>query len=168
MRHRYQSKKLYTFLFGFLSAACFVCCEPTQQLDDEGFRQLMQNVAIGWSTQNTPLALSSFHEDAIYMQPPDVQYYRGHRQLRPYFDALDQKYQMQFHQLWFDPVSQSGAGEFTFSYQRDTSDVGVVVTQVEGGKIVFWREYLTKGPTDFHQFIDTTNKHWQWHIGNYP
>ena len=128
----------------------------------------MENVALGWSTQDTELALSSFDEDAIYMEPPNIQYYRGHTQLRPYFDALDDTYKMRFHNLWFNKTKQSGVGEYTFSYEKDTADVGIVVVELENGKIKFWREYQRKGPVDFEEFLKIEDKAWQWHIGNYP
>ncbi|MEQ9426762.1 MAG: hypothetical protein RJQ09_20230 [Cyclobacteriaceae bacterium] len=102
------------------------------------------------------------------MEPPNIQYYRGHEQLRPYFDALDSNYKMVFHHLWFNSETQSGAGEYTFSYGKDTSDVGSAVVELENGKIKFWREYQRKGPTDFKDFLKIEGKKWQWHIGNYP
>jgi len=128
----------------------------------------MQNVAEGWSTQNTALAISSFSEDAIYIQPPNIQLYQGHSQLRPYFDELTTEYKMNFHNLWFDENNQTGVGEFTFSYGKDTADVGIVVVELGNGKIKFWREYLIKGPTNFEDFLKIKDKDWIWHIGNYP
>lgn len=152
------------FLFFFITA----CENSEKSLSENEFHHLMNTLAKGWSTQNTDLALSCFTEDAIYMEPPNIQYYRGHKQLRPYFDELDNRYNMKFHNLWFNQTSQSGAGEYTFSYGKDISDVGVVVIELKKGKIKFWREYQQKGPTDFKKFIDTQDKQWEWHIGNYP
>ncbi len=128
----------------------------------------MNNIAEGWSTQNTNLALSSFDENAIYMEPPDIQYFRGHVQLRPYFDALESQHRMEFHHLCFDEASQTGSGEFTFSYGKPNASVGVVIVELEKGKIKFWREYLREGPTDFQEFLKIEDKDWEWHIGNYP
>ena len=102
------------------------------------------------------------------MEPPDIQYFRGHVQLRPYFDALTDDHKMEFHNLWFNEATQSGTGEFTFSFGGDVSTVGVVVVELENGQIKFWREYQRNGPTDFKQFISTEGKDWKWHIGNYP
>ncbi len=136
--------------------------------DENEFQNLMNAVAKGWSTQNTQMALDAFHPDAIYMEPPNIQYYRGHEQLKPYFDELDSTYRMVFHNIWFNSSTQSGAGEYTFSYGKDTSDVGIVVAELANGKIKFWREYQRKGPTDFKDFLRIDNKEWEWHIGNYP
>lgn len=144
------------------------CGDQQSNVTAEEFEHLMHNVAEGWSTQNTEQALGSFSADAIYMEPPNIQYYRGHEQLRPYFDELDHSYKMEFHNLWFNQSTQSGVGEYTFSYGKDTSDVGVVVVELQGRKIKFWREYQVKGPTDFSKFLSTENKEWEWHIGNYP
>jgi len=146
-----------------------IACENSEKvLSENEFNELMENVANGWSIQNTDLALSSFAEDAIYMEPPNIQYYQGHEQLRPYFDELDDKYVMEFHNLWFNKTTQSGAGEYTFSHGSNTSDVGIVVVELDKGKIKFWREYQRKGPTDFKKFLEIENKEWEWHIGNYP
>ena len=70
----------------------FGCKNTEDKISENEFHKLMGNVAEGWSTQNTELALSSFDENAIYMEPPNIQYYRGHTQLRPYFDELDDNY----------------------------------------------------------------------------
>ena len=147
----------------------FISCQQIENgVSEEEFRKLMKNITNGWSTQNTQLALNCFTENAIYIQPPDIQFYQGHSQLKPYFDELTDKHKMRFHNLWFDIKSQTGVGEFTFSYGKETSDVGIVVVELEKGKIKLWREYLTKGQTDFNRFLSTENKEWQWHIGNYP
>jgi len=150
-----------------LSLITVSCQNSENNITEHEFQNLMNNVAEGWSTQNTEQALSSFDEDAIYMEPPNVQYYRGHKQLRPYFDELDSNYKMEFHNLWFNSKTQSGAGEYTFSYGKDTSDVGIVVVEIENRKIKFWREYQRKGPTNFEDFL-SIDKEWEWHIGNYP
>lgn len=144
------------------------CQDSGNTVDEKEYERLMKNIAEGWSTQNTEMALGSFDKDAIYMEPPNNQYFRGHEQLRPYFDELTNTHKMEFHNLWFNSKTQSGAGEFTFSYGEDTSTVGVVIVQLENGKIKFWREYLQTGPTNFKDFLSVENKEWKWHIGNYP
>ncbi len=138
------------------------------KINEDEFQKLMNNIAAAWSTQNTEMALSSFDKDAIYMEPPSSQYFKGHVQLRPYFDELTSRHKMDFHNLWFNSKTQSGTGEFTFSYGEDTAISGVVVVELLGGKIGFWREYLQTGPADFKDFLRIENKDWEWHIGNYP
>ncbi|SHG56092.1 nuclear transport factor 2 family protein [Flagellimonas flava] len=150
-------------------ASFLVSCQDSQNtINEMEYKRLMKNVAEGWSTRNTEMALNSFDEDAIYMEPPNNQYFRGHEQLKAYFDELTDVHKMEFHNLWFNSETQSGTGEFTFSYGKDTATVGVVVVELENGKIKFWREYLQMGPTNFKAFLSIKNKAWKWHIGNYP
>jgi hypothetical protein len=133
------------------------------------FFQLMTRLAEAWSTQDTEAALACFCKDAIYMEPPDVQFYLGHQQLRPYFAALQPGIYMTFHNLCFNEATQIGMGEFTFGMSgKETADVGVVVVELQNGRIKKWREYPRKGPADFEQFRVHEGKEFEWHIGNYP
>jgi ketosteroid isomerase-like protein len=134
----------------------------------EEFRELMERLARAWSTQDTDLGLSCFTEDAVYMEPPDIQLYVGHEQLRPYFAALTTE-TMRFHTLAFDEASQRGAGEYTFGSESAAQrDHGVAVVEVADGRIAVWREYQRKGPASYADFSAVDGKTWQWHIGNYP
>lgn len=158
-----------------MRTSSFICfciltksCNDPQGISASHFKDLMNNVAEGWSNQDTELALGSFHKEVVYMEPPNIQYYSGIDQLRPYFDALEARHSMIFHNLWFDEATQTGAGEYTFSGGGETSDTGMVMVQIRDGKIIFWREYQRKGPTDFSDFIDSENKEWKWTIENYP
>jgi hypothetical protein len=133
------------------------------------FIKLMQRLAEAWSAQDTESALACFTSDAIYMEPPDIQLYQSHEQLRLYFAALVEGTSMTFHHLWFDERSQIGAGEYSFGLQgSDEADHGVVVVEIHESRIAKWREYQQKGPADFKRFVSTENKAWRWHIGNYP
>ena len=152
----------------YIMSFSLVSCQKTARATQADFETIMNKVAEGWSTQNTNMALGSFDEDAIYMEPPNIQYYRGHQQLRPYFGELTPEHKMVFHHLWFDEGTQTGAGEFTFSYGKDIADTGMVMVQLENGKIKFWREYQKKGPANFEDYIAIQPKVWEWHIGNYP
>jgi len=160
-----KMKRLNLFIIVYL---LLFSCKKSTTITEKEFFNIMNNVAQGWSTQNTDLALSSFDDDAIYMEPPNTQYYQGHKQLRPYFDALTTKHTMTFHNLWFNTKTQTGSGEFTFSYGKDIADTGIAVVEINNGKIIFWREYHKKGPSNFKQYISVKNKTWEWHIGNYP
>jgi hypothetical protein len=133
------------------------------------FMQLMTRLAAAWSIQDTEAALSCFCDDAIYMEPPDVQLYMGHEQLRPYFAALRPGIYMTFHNLCFNEPTQTGMGEYTFGMSgKETADVGVIVVELQDGRIKKWREYQRKGPADFDQFSAHEGKEFEWHIGNYP
>ena len=75
-----------------LSLLFLACGQRSQDrekhLDAAAFREMMNRLADGWSQQNTDQALACFTEDAIYIEPPDIQFYKGHSELRPYFAAL--------------------------------------------------------------------------------
>jgi ketosteroid isomerase-like protein len=129
----------------------------------------MARLADAWSCLDTEAALDCFTDDAIYMQPPDQQFYQGRVQLRPYFEALSPGTLMRFHHLWFDAQDQSGAGEFTFGLAGEAlAEHGLAVVELQNGRIAFWREYLQKGPANFQTFLALQGKTWRWHIGNYP
>jgi hypothetical protein len=132
------------------------------------FAELMHQLARGWSTQDTELALACFTADAVYIEPPDIQHFAGQKQLRAYFGALKPGTSMIFHHLWFDEASQTGVGEFSFSiWGREQANHGVCVVELNEGKIAHWREYQRRGPFEHSDFIATAGKDWQWHIGNY-
>jgi hypothetical protein len=135
--------------------------EWVERLDAGGFRELMERVAQGWSTQDTDLPLSAFTEDCMYIEPPDLQYFTGHEQLRPYFDALTPQHFMRFHGLWFDEQAQAGAGEYSFGRTgRDQALHGVVIVELRDGLIAHWREYQRAGPPGFAEFIAIEGKSW--------
>jgi hypothetical protein len=138
-------------------------------MTEGGFRELMERLARAWSTQDTEAGLGCFTEDAVYMEPPDVQLYVGHGELRPYFAALTPGTFMRFHSLAFDEGEQTGLGEYTFGGDgEEIADHGVAVVRLEGDRIGFWREYQRKGPAALPDFLAREGKTWQWHIGNYP
>ena len=133
------------------------------------FRELLERLARAWSTQDTELGLSCFTADAVYTEPPDVQLYVGHEELRPYFAALTPGTSMRFHTIALDEDARRGLGEYTFGHESsDSADHGVAVVDVDDGRIAVWREYQRKGPASFDDFVAVEGKSWQWHIGNYP
>jgi ketosteroid isomerase-like protein len=133
------------------------------------FAALMQQVARAWAALDADAAVACFTPDAVYMQPPNVQFYRGHDQLRAYFGALTPGTFLDFHNLWFDEAKQTGCVEFSFGVRgKPKADHGTIVVELRNGLIAHWREYVQKGPAQFTDFIAITDKDWQWHIGNYP
>jgi limonene-1,2-epoxide hydrolase len=136
---------------------------------ENGFRELIERLARAWSTQDTELGLSCFTENAVYLEPPDIQLYVGHEQLRPYFAALDPGTFMRLHTVAFDVSTERGLAEYSFGDERsETADHGVAVVEVADHRIAVWREYQRKGPSAFAEFIATEGKTFEWHIGNYP
>lgn len=131
------------------------------------FVALMNRVAKGWRTKNTELALSAFADDAVYMEPPDLHLFRGHTELRPFFDAVNPGSSMIWHRLWFDEASGIGAGEYTFhNGERATAAHGVAVVEIRNGKIAVWREYQRRGAIDFEDFLRIDGKRWKWTINS--
>jgi ketosteroid isomerase-like protein len=139
------------------------------RISTQQFEALMERLARAWSEQDTEAGVACFTEDALYREPPDIQLYIGHDQLRPYFAALTPGTYMRFHHLWFNEATQGGAGEYSFGSEGDrVVDHGVAVVEIRDGRIASWREYQRKGTPDFEAFISPEGKTWQWTIANYP
>lgn len=134
-----------------------------QPVSSAAFEALLQRLAQAWSTQDTELGLSCFTDDALYMQPPDLQLYRGHRDLRPLFAVLKPGTFMKFHNIAFNEVRQVGLAEFSFGRDGQAkADHGVAVVHVRQGRIVSWREYFQEGPASFEEFVAVEGKRWKW------
>lgn len=130
---------------------------------------LLEDLAAAWQAQDTEAAVALFTPDAIYMQPPASQLFQGEDELRAYFGALRPGTTMAWHHVWFDPVAQIGAGEFTFGREgSDRATHGVAVVQIRDARISRWHEYLQPGPASREGFLAREGKSWEWHIGNYP
>ena len=117
------------------------------------FQQLMQTVADGWNEGNAHKAANCFSEDAVYVEPPDVQLYRGRAELYEFFggDAgTDIPMQMTWHHLAFNEEEQVGFGEYTF--QMHGRYHGIVVVKIESGLIQHWREYQHRTELDWDAF----------------
>jgi hypothetical protein len=141
----------------------------SREINRDGFDQLMRRVARAWGEQDAAAALACFTPHAVYMQPPDVQFYTGHEQLGAYFGALTPGTYLRLHNLWFDEASQRGCVEFSFGVEGQAeADHGTIVIELHQGLIALWREYVQRGPAGFGDFTATDRKIWQWHIGNYP
>jgi hypothetical protein len=127
------------------------------------FEGVMARLAAAWSTQDTQLALGCFAADAVYMQPPDLQLYRGRAELEKLFGALRPGTFMRFHNLAFNATAQVGFGEFSFGRSGAArADHGVVVVTLREGRIALWREYFQEGPGSFNDFVSVEGKQWKW------
>ena len=151
----------------FLCLSCHPAPVPTPVastgLDEAGFTTLMKRLAEAWSMQDTEQGLSCFAEDAIYMQPPEEQLYRGHGDLRKLFAAVKPGTRMELHGLAFDERAQVGFGKFTFGRVGEAkADHGAVVVELRDGRIGVWREYFKEGPARFSDFIAVEGKKWKW------
>jgi hypothetical protein len=151
-----------------LGLSLFVLLLPAQAGAARGataadFERVMATLAAAWSTQDTRLALECFTADALYMQPPDLQLYRGTAELEKLFAGLRPGTFMRFHNLAFDANTQVGFGEFSFGRMGAAkADHGVVVVTLRGGRIALWREYFQEGPNAFADFVKVEGKTWKW------
>jgi hypothetical protein len=106
------------------------------------FEQLMQTVADSWNQRDAGKAAACFSEQAVYLEPPEKQLYRGRAELYEFFGGdggTDLPMTMTWHHLAFNETKQVGFGEYTF--QMHGRYHGIVVVQVESGLIKYWREY---------------------------
>ena len=134
-----------------------------RQATAASFGSVMATLADAWSTQDSRRALGCFTQDALYMQPPDLQLYRGRDELERLFRGLRPGTFMKFHHLAFDPKAQVGFGEFSFGRAGDAkADHGVVVVTLRGDRIAVWREYFQEGPSSFADFVGVEGKTWKW------
>jgi ketosteroid isomerase-like protein len=61
------------------------------KINRQQFIALMERLADAWGEQDTETAIDCFTPDAVYMQPPDVQFYTGHEQFRALLVRFDRK-----------------------------------------------------------------------------
>lgn len=119
------------------------------------FYHLMQTIAEGWNEGNARKAANCFHEDAIYVEPPEKQLYHGRSELYEFFGGdkgTDIPMKMTWHHLAFDEEEQVGFGEYTF--QMHGRYHGIVVVKVAEGSIEHWREYQYRSELDWEEFTN--------------
>lgn len=133
------------------------------------FESLLRELADAWANLDNASAVACFTDDAVYMEPPDVQLFVGRQELMAYFSPLTEGTYLDFHGIWFDERTQTGTAEFSFGVRgAGRADHGVVVVALRDGRISTWREYPRQGPASFDAFIATSGKTWSWHTRNYP
>lgn len=138
-------------------------------MNREEFIAALGALADAWSGDDPASGVEVFTDDAVYMEPPDIQLFRGREELSAYFGAVQPGTYLRFHNLWFDEVRQVGAAEFTFGVAgRNEAHTGVAIIEVRDGLFVAWREYQRAGSASFAEFTSPEGKEWEWHIGNYP
>ena len=93
------------------------------------FRTLMQTIAEGWNDGNAQKSADCFDNDAVYIEPPNVQFYKGKIQLFEFFGGekgFDIPMKMKWHNLAFDEERQVGFGEYTFQMYNKYHGIVVV------------------------------------------
>jgi uncharacterized protein (TIGR02246 family) len=122
-------------------------------ISEAEFARLLQRVADAWNDGNAAKAAECFTEDAIYVEPPARQLYKGRKALFKFFGGNrkpEPPMQMKWHHLAFNAGEQIGFGEYTFQTNRRYH--GVVVVKVRGNKISNWREYQYETPLAWEEF----------------
>ena len=117
------------------------------------FEILMQTIADGWNKGNARKAADCFSEDAVYVEPPDRQLYRGREELYEFFGGdhgPEIPMQMTWHHLAFNEEEQVGFGEYSFQAQGKYH--GIVTVKLQNGLVQFWREYQYKSELNWKEF----------------
>src|ERR1700721_1104423 len=86
--------------------------------------------------------------------PPDPQIRKGRPELFEFFagdKGRPKAVSILWHHLIFDPASQIGAGEFTFTYEVRTH--GMVILRIVNGKIANWREYEIESRMNWEEMV---------------
>jgi hypothetical protein len=122
------------------------------RLTSAAFRELLETVAAGWNEADARRAADCFAEDAIYLEPPDRQHYRGRQALYEFFGGdTPPPMQMRWHNVVFDELAEVGVGEYTFRGRRQLH--GIVIVKVRHGRISRWREYQYASDLDWDVFV---------------
>ena len=126
------------------------------------FEELMKTIAEGWNEGDarTPAlaggareAADCFSEDAIYIEPPEKQLYRGRDALYEFFGGdhgTDIPMKMTWYHLAFNEHEQIGFGEYSFEMHRRYH--GIVVVKIKAGLNKHWREYQYRTEVGWEEF----------------
>jgi len=140
-------------LFG-MSACTFNRAPVPGRLDQAGFQKLIGTLTDGWDSNNARQAADCFTEDAMFSSPPNPEIRKGRQALFEFFGGekgRPKPVSILWHHLVFDPASQMGAGEYTFTYQIRTH--GMVILRIVNGKIANWREYEVESRMNWEELV---------------
>ena len=133
-------------------------------MDEANFKDLLLSLATAWNDADVEMALVCFTLDGIYMQPPGIHIIKGYDQLKIMFSTLKPADNFAWHSIWFDPNTQSGAGEFTYKVNEAH---GVAIIELKNEKIQLWREYQWHGCLPWDRFISNDSKDFLLTIENF-
>ncbi len=123
------------------------------QIGPSEFNRLLDRLAEGWNEGDARKAALCFTEDALYVEPPDRQVYRGREELYQFFGGESGRpgaMSMTWRNTVFDQRLQVGFGEFTFAYGSQVH--GSVFIELREGKIRRWREYWYESALPYSAF----------------
>jgi hypothetical protein len=121
---------------------------------EKQFAALLERLAANWNAGDAQAAAACFTADAVYVEPPRKQVYRGRAELYRFFGGDSGRpgaMQMTWRNIVFDAHRQRGMGEFSFRY--GTQVHGVAVIALRDGLIDQWREYWYASELPFEQFV---------------
>lgn len=124
------------------------------KFEEKQFAALLARLAASWNVGDAQAAAACFTADAVYVEPPRKQVYRGRTELYRFFGGESGRpgaMQMTWRNSVFDAARQRGMGEFSFRY--GTQVHGVAVIALRDGLIAQWREYWYASELPFEQFV---------------
>ena len=124
------------------------------RLDQAGFQKLIGTLTDAWDSNNARQAADCFTEDAMFSSPPNPEIRKGRKALFEFFGGQTGRpkpVSILWHHLIFDASSQTGAGEYTFTYQIRTH--GMVILRIVNGKIANWREYEVESRMNWEEMV---------------
>jgi SnoaL-like protein len=128
--------------------------QPPGRLDQAGFQKLIGTLTDAWDSNNARQAADCFTEDAMFSSPPNPEIRKGRRELFEFFGGEKGRLKpvsILWHHLIFDPATQIGAGEYTFTYQVRTH--GMVILRIVNGKIANWRQYEVESRMNWEEMV---------------
>jgi ketosteroid isomerase-like protein len=126
----------------------------TLSIGPREFESLLDRLAEGWNQGDARKAAECFTEDALYVEPPDRQIYRGRGELYRFFGGGAGRpgaMSMTWQNRVFDERRQIGFGEFTFGYGSQVH--GSDFLELRDGKIQSWREYWYESDLEYPAFV---------------
>jgi hypothetical protein len=139
----------------FAMSGCTLRRTPAPgRLDQAGFQKLIGTLTDAWDSNNARQAADCFTEDAMFSSPPDPEIRKGRQELFEFFGGSKGRpkpVSILWHRLVFDPASQMGAGEYTFTYQVRSH--GMVILRIVNGKIANWREYEVESRMNWEEMV---------------
>ncbi|CAN5259131.1 hypothetical protein BH20ACI2_BH20ACI2_29050 [soil metagenome] len=116
------------------------------------FKEMLASLAEGGSKRKYEEVAAHFAENVFYSDPLNYTFTSKTSLWRFFCDDDDHEQYCKFHDLIFDEDRQFGAAEYT--YEGTYRYHGTVWINVDGNKIVSWREYQ-------HQSTKTWGEFWK-------
>jgi len=123
-------------------------------LDQAGFQKLIGTLTDGLDSNNARMAADCFTADAMFSSLPDPEIRKGRQALFEFFGGekgRPKTMSILWHHLIFDPATQIGAGEYTFTYQVRTH--GLAIVRIVDGKIANWRQYEVESRLNWEEMV---------------